>query len=60
MRKALVLLGIGIAAGYFVGFADAEKHEKNVVHRLVARAKGDMDGKVSNDVDAVMERLEKK
>jgi hypothetical protein len=59
MRKVLVLLGIGMAAGYFIGFKDASAHEKNVVHRLVARVRGDMEGKVGNDVDAVMDRLEK-
>ena len=60
MRKAIVLLGIGVAAGYFAGFADAATHEKNVIYRLVDRAKGDMGGKVANDVDAVMDKLEKK
>ena len=56
----MVLLGIGMAAGYFIGFKDAGVHEKNVVYRLVARVRGDMEGKVGNDIDAVMERVEKK
>jgi hypothetical protein len=60
VRKVMMLIGIGMAAGYFIGFNDAAAHERNVVHRLVDRVRGDMDGKVGNDVDAVMDRLEKK
>lgn len=60
MRKALLLIGIGIAGGYFVGFADAGKHEQNIVYRLVDRVRGYGNSSDANDVDAMMERLEKK
>lgn len=60
MRKALLLIGIGIAGGYFVGFADAEKHEQNVVYRLVDHVRGYGNDSDVNDVDAMMERIEKR
>lgn len=60
MRKALLLMAIGVAGGYFIGFSDAGKHEQNIVYRLVDHVKGLGHESDANDVDAVMERLEKK
>ena len=57
MFKVLFLIVIGVAIGYFVGFNDAQKHDANVVQRLVARAGGAARGKLDNDIDAKMEKV---
>lgn len=59
MKKALLLLLLGLAAGYWIGFNDAQSHKKDIVSRLVARAGGGNRDRVRNDIDASMERLER-
>jgi hypothetical protein len=60
MRKGLLFLGLGIAIGYFLGFDDARKNEQDLLHRAVERVRGAVDQRSANDVDAVMNRLEKR
>jgi len=60
MRNMLILLTAGIAIGYFIGFSDARSHERDIVHRLVERAGGKSRAHMPNDIDAAMERVEKK
>lgn len=56
MLRILVLLIVGVAIGYFIGFNDARTHDKNVVERLVSRAGGSARTGVSNDIDARLEK----
>jgi len=56
MLKYIVLLAIGIAIGYFIGFGDAKKHADNVVQRMVTRI-GMGAGAQGNDIDARMEKV---
>jgi hypothetical protein len=60
MKKALFLMALGGAIGYFAGFGDAQTHKENVVQRAVARVGKSTRDRSPNDVDAQMERLEKK
>ena len=56
MFRVIVLLAIGITIGYFIGFKDARKHTDNVVKRIVDRVGGDARSRVSNDIDARLEK----
>ncbi len=60
MKKTILVLAIGIAMGYFAGFSDARAHKEDIVQRLVARVGGANRDHMPNDVDATMERLEKR
>jgi hypothetical protein len=59
MKKVIVLFVAGATIGYFYGFADAKAHPDNVVQRVVSRVGGSNRDRVSNDMDAKMERIEK-
>lgn len=59
MKKLIALFIAGIVVGYFYGFADAKAHRDNVVRRVVATVGGSNRDRVSGDVDARMEALEK-
>ncbi|MCC6316447.1 MAG: hypothetical protein IT361_02060 [Gemmatimonadaceae bacterium] len=58
MKKSLFLLVLGVAAGYQIGWQDAQTHTESVVRRVIAQVQGTTKGKYGNDVDAQMERLE--
>lgn len=51
MIRLLVILLVGLGAGYFVGFKDAQKHRRNVVERTVERVGGANRGKYDMDLD---------
>lgn len=57
MKKLLLALVLGLAIGYFYGFMDAKKYEKNIVSRAVARVGGKAVG-YSTDIDKKMEAAE--
>jgi hypothetical protein len=57
--KNIILLSIGIAFGYSVGFKDARQNDKNVVSRLVDRVGGSNRGKYNDNVDKTMKEAEK-
>lgn len=59
MKKAIVLIGVGIAIGYFVGFKDAQEHPQDIVHRAVLHVEKTSRDRDANDIDAVMRRVEK-
>lgn len=59
MKKLVVLFIAGITIGYFYGFQDAKSHRDNVVRRVVSSVGGSNRDKLSNDLDAKMERAEK-
>ena len=56
MLRTLLLLVIGIAIGYFLGFGDAQSNERNFVERLVDRAGAGMRDSLRNDIDARVDR----
>jgi hypothetical protein len=56
MLRVIVLLIVGIAIGYFLGFGDAQSHDDNIVKRLVSRAGASARGGVNNDIDARLEK----
>lgn len=60
MTRPLLLIGLGLAAGYAIGFRDAKTHDQPVVRRVaeavLARAGGSARGKYTPDVDAAAER----
>lgn len=59
MKKFIVMFVAGIAIGYFYGFADAKANPDNVVQRVVNRVGGANRERVSNDLDAKLEGVEK-
>jgi hypothetical protein len=59
MKQLVVALIVGIVIGYFYGFADAKSHRDNVVRRIVSTVGGSNRSKLSNDVDAKVEAVER-
>ncbi len=60
MKKGLLLLMLGVAAGYQVGWTDAQKNSESVVERVIAKVRGSDPDRYRNDVDAQFDRLEKR
>ena len=58
MFKYIILLVIGIAVGYQLGFRDAAAHKPHVMERVVSRAGGSHRENMKTDVDKEMRRLE--
>ncbi|HLA89797.1 MAG TPA: hypothetical protein VJL28_05175 [Gemmatimonadaceae bacterium] len=56
--KYLLALVIGVAAGYYLGYSDGSAGKPSIVSRVVGKVGGGARTKVSNDVDATMERIE--
>ena len=59
MKKLLVVLMIGLAAGYFYGFSDARANSKNIVSRAVERVGGKGEN-YRTDIDAKLEAVERR
>jgi hypothetical protein len=59
MKQLVLALIVGIVIGYFYGFADAKSHRYNVVRRIVSTVGGSNRSKLSNDVDAKVEAIER-
>jgi hypothetical protein len=57
MRKALVLLAIGVALGYTWGWRDAHINESDVVTRIVSQVGGSTRGELKNDPDHMLDSL---
>jgi hypothetical protein len=57
MRKALVLLAIGVALGYTWGWRDAHINENDVVSRIVSQVSGNTRGELRNDPDRMLDSL---
>jgi hypothetical protein len=57
MRKALVLLAIGVALGYTWGWRDAHINESDVVTRIVSQVGGSTRGDLKNDPDHMLDSL---
>jgi hypothetical protein len=59
MGKAL-LLGVAIAVGYSIGYRDARVNTENILTRAVEQLRVTFGAKPTNDIDAVMSKLEGK
>lgn len=59
MRYIVILL-IGVCAGYTYGFHDAQHNEKPIVTRLVDQAGGVTRSHMKNDVDKQMNEVERR
>lgn len=60
MKKTFLTMIVGALAGYQIGFQDAQVHKDTVLTRFVAFATGDSRDHYRNDIDATMDRLEKR
>jgi hypothetical protein len=58
MFRTIVLLGIGLLIGYFVGFEDARKHDKHAVLRAVERVGGKTRDAVGSERTRMIEEID--
>lgn len=56
--KFILALAIGVGIGYFVGFSDAQTHDRNIVQRTVDRT-GARSSERNKAVDAGLDSLSK-
>lgn len=59
MKLFLVLI-VGVAAGYQIGWKDAQTHDETIVERTLDRVGGSTRDKYRNDIDKQLDRLEKR
>jgi hypothetical protein len=57
--RFLVLLFVGVAIGYNMGFRDARKHKQPVQERVLERIGGSTRGKYNQDIDRQIESAER-
>ena len=60
MFKILLILVIGVVAGYQIGWQDAKNNDETIVARTLEKVGGSSRGKYNNDNDNKMEALEKR
>lgn len=56
----IFVLALAIAIGYSIGYRDARVHPKNVLARAVDQVKVTFKATPTNDIDAVMTKVEGK
>ena len=56
MSRTVLLIALGAAAGYGLGFRDARTHDRTVGERVLDRAGGSARGKYNPDVDGAVEQ----
>ncbi|HEY5546141.1 MAG TPA: hypothetical protein VIK50_08805 [Gemmatimonadaceae bacterium] len=56
----LLVLAVAIAAGYAIGYRDARSHSEHIATRAVNQVRVLFGATPTNDVDAVMTRIEGK
>jgi hypothetical protein len=59
MRKALLLLAIGVALGYTWGWRDAQVNDLDIVSRVVSQVGGNARAELRNDPDHLLDSLER-
>ena len=59
MVRLLIVLIVGLAIGYTVGWKDAKTNDRHIAARVLDRAGGATRDKVRSDVDKKMEDLER-
>jgi hypothetical protein len=60
MMKLLLAMAIGVAAGYQIGWKDAQTNTETIVSRTIEKVGGSNRGKYNNDIDSKLEKLEKR
>ena len=60
MFKILLILVIGVGAGYQIGWQDAKTNDETIGARTLDQVGGSTRGKYNNDIDTKMETLEKR
>ncbi len=58
--RYLLLLVVGISAGYAIGFRDARTHDKMVVERLVEHIQNANHGSMNGDADKQLDDLQRR
>lgn len=58
--KTLLILAVGVGVGYTYGFKDAQAHRQMIVERVINRVGGSNRDSYKTDVDAAMERVERR
>jgi hypothetical protein len=58
MKKFALALVVGLAGGYYLGYSDGAAGKPSIVSRVVSSVGGGSRSKVSNDIDATMEKVE--
>ena len=56
--KFILALVVGLAGGYYLGYSDGASGKPSIAARVVGAAGGGSRSKVSNDIDATMDKLE--
>lgn len=56
--KFIVVLVVGLACGYYLGYQDGITKKPSIVDRVVGQVGGKARSAVTNDVDAAMRRAE--
>ena len=56
--KVVIVLIIGLACGYYVGYQDGIERKPSIVARIVGQAGGKARSAVGNDIDATMRQVE--
>jgi hypothetical protein len=59
MKKALLLLAIGLAVGYWLGFNDAQNNTDDIITRLVTRTGGSTRDAVQSNADRMLDSVER-
>ena len=57
MFRVLFFILIGVAIGYFIGFGDAQEHDKNIIGRTIERVGGSARDNVGNDIDKRYDKI---
>jgi hypothetical protein len=58
MMKVILALVVGLAGGYYLGYADGADGKPSIAARVVSSVGGKSRAKVGNDIDATMQRVE--
>jgi hypothetical protein len=56
--RIIIVLVVGLACGYYLGYEDGIAGKPSIVNRVVGRAGGSARSGVSNDIDAQMRQAE--
>jgi hypothetical protein len=57
MIRLLMILLVGVAIGYFVGFRDAQRHKQDIVERTIEKIGAERKRGSANDADEQFERI---
>ncbi len=58
--RYLLLLVVGISAGYAIGFRDARGHDTMIVQRIVEHIQNANHGSMSGDADKQLDDLQRR